>query len=320
MQLLNKRITTIGIMLLSCLGSVSWALQPNEHIEVAISLDDAPMPGTILFGGVARTATIIKKLQEVNSPSIGIFALGVHAGQPIGRKRLAMYGASGHVIANHSYSHYRLGKVGAETFIQDIQKAHDHFCGLENFQPFFRFPYLYEGDNAAQRNKVLQALSALGYREGYITVCNYDFYINSLVAKALQRGQKVDYDKLRVVYLNILWDCIVFYDQLADRVLKRKVKHVLLLHANDLAALYLGDLVEFIRSKGGKIIAIEEAYTDDIAAMPITTTLSKHGRIAAIAHEKGVADKDLSHPSQSYDYIQSALEKAKVFSAPSSQQ
>ena len=309
----------IGVGCFLYLGSAAADPPPEDSTpEIAISLDDAPMPSTAIFQGRARTQAIIQKLQNVHSPPVGIFALGVHAQQPLAMERLKMYAEAGHLIANHSYSHYKLGKVSAETFIQDVQRAHKQLCGLPNFRRWFRFPYLYEGDNAQQRAAVLQALAAMGYQQGYVTVCNYDFHINCLVVRAVKNKQAVDYDKLRTVYLNILWDGIDFYDRLAYEVCGRRVKQVLLLHANDLAAHYLGDLIELIRSKGWKVISIEEAYQDPIATMQLTTTFSKHGRIAAIAQERGLGQRVLPHPSQSYDYIQKALEQAQVFSTPDS--
>lgn len=56
---------------------------------------------------------------------MGIFALGQNAQEVSkGMEQLKLYGEAGHVTANHSYSHYRLSKVSASTFIQDIQRAH----------------------------------------------------------------------------------------------------------------------------------------------------------------------------------------------------
>lgn len=283
--------------------------------EIAISIDDAPMSSTSLFKSIDRTKVIIAQLKAVNSPSIGIFSLGRNAQEvPQGMEQLKLYGEAGHMIANHSYSHYQLSKTSTSIFIQDIQRAHQLLGFLPNFKPFFRFPYLCEGKNAHQRETVLQALTTMGYREGYVTVNNYDFAINYLVNKAVKRGQSIDYEKLKQVYLSILWDCIIFYDQLSLKVLGRSVKHVLLLHANDLAAYYIGDLVALIRSKDWKVIPIEEAYQDPIAQLPLATTIkSYYGRISAIAQEKGLNELALAPPSLSYSYIQQALEEAQVF-------
>ncbi|MCG8340638.1 MAG: polysaccharide deacetylase family protein [Cytophagales bacterium] len=281
--------------------------------EIAISFDDAPMPGTSIFSGVERTEEIIKKLEEVNAPAVGIFALGIHAQREFGIERLKKYAIAGHILANHSYSHYRLGEVEAETFIEDIKRAHVLLSDLPNFRLFFRFPYLYEGDNTTQRKEVLKALADMGYREGYVTVSNFDFYINYLAVQAVKEGKKINYEKLKEIYIKILWECIDFHAEWAHKILGRAVKHVLLLHENDLAALFIGDLISLIRSKGWKIISIEDAYKDPIATIPLTTIYGYSTRIFAIGKERGLRKQEFSHFPSSCECIKKMLEEENVF-------
>lgn len=282
--------------------------------EIAISLDDAPMPGTRLFGGMQKTEKILQALAETNCPPIGIFATAMYATTPKNLARLRMYGEAGNIIANHSYHHYNLNQVSAAQFIADIEKAHAVLHTLPNFRPFFRFPYLAEGKNKAQRQQVIDALHQLGYQEGYTTVNNHDYYLNKLLLQAVKAGKVIDYDKLRKLYLTIIWDCIATNQKLAYSVCNRKVKHVLLLHENDVTALFLKDLIEHIRAQGWKIISIEEAYQDEIATIPVTNTYSLVGRISAIAVEKGLGKKRISFPATAYlDYIPKAVKEQGIF-------
>lgn len=288
-----------------------------ECNEIAISFDDAPMPGTAIFRGAARTEAIIKKLKEVDAPPTGIFALGIHA-QKFGIERLEKYAKAGHILANHSYSHYRLGKVTAKAFIADIEKAHALLSDLPNFRLLFRFPYLYEGDSATQRREVLKALTDMGYREGYVTVNSFDFYINSLALKAIKKGKKINYEKLKKVYIRILWECIDFYAKLAHQVFGRSVKHVLLLHENDLAALFIGELISFIRSQGWKIISIENAYQDPIATIPLNNICGYATRISAMIKKQKKSDQQsqnrkFHNPAESREYIEKIIEEENVF-------
>ncbi|MEM7055585.1 MAG: polysaccharide deacetylase family protein [Bacteroidota bacterium] len=293
----------------------TWA--EDDVPEIALSLDDAPTPGTMLFSGIDKTKAIIQKLQAVNSPAIGIFALGMYTREAQNRERLRMYGEAGHIIANHTYSHYRLDDITAQAFIKDIQKAHECLSSLHNFRPLFRFPYLCEGKDIQQRQEVMQALKAMGYQEGYITVCNHDYYINKLVLEATQAGKQIDHEKLKKVYINILWDCIATYERMVCRVMKRKVKHVLLLHENDLAALFIGDLIEHIRKQGWRVIAIEDAYKDPMADIDLMTNYGNTGRITAIGVEKGLGKGLVEFPpTTQMKYIAEALKQEKAFVDP----
>jgi len=106
---------------------------------------------------------------------------------------------------------------------------------------------------------------------------------------ALREKKKIDYGKLRQIYLDHLWKSVAFYDQMARQVIGRSPKHVLLLHENDLAALYVDDLAQLLRDKGWKIISPVEAYDDPIAANAPDVLLNNQGRIAAIAKADGYA-------------------------------
>ncbi|OJW73681.1 MAG: hypothetical protein BGO68_05060 [Candidatus Amoebophilus sp. 36-38] len=294
------------------------ASELNEEVgEIALSLDDAPMPGTVIFNGMEKTKKIIQALREANCPAIGIFAIGKYAQVPINMKRLHMYAEAGHIIANHSYSHPKLNDITAQEFIVDIKRAHEILSPLPNFRPLFRFPYLAEGKNKAQRQEVIQALQDMGYREGYTTVNNHDYYINKLLLDAVKAGETVDYDKLKNLYITILWDCIKINQELAYKVLGRKAKHILLLHENDLVALFIGDLIAHIRKQGWKIISIEEAYGDPLADLPVTNTYSFVGRITAIAVEKGLGKELAVFPETvKYNYIPRALKQQQIFTNP----
>jgi peptidoglycan/xylan/chitin deacetylase (PgdA/CDA1 family) len=298
-------------------ADISSTYDQDDIPEIALTLDDAPMPGTILFSGIKKTEAIIQKLREVNSPAVGIFALGIHAQGPQNLKRLRMYGEAGHIISNHTYHHYRLNDIKSQVFIEDIQKAHEYLSSLPNFRPYFRFPYLCEGKDNEQRQEVIQALKDMGYREGYVTVSDHDYYINKLVLQAAKAGKHINYEKLKEVYINILWDCIKTYDQLSRKVLKRKVKHVLLLHENDLAALFIGDLITYIREQGWKVISIEDAYQDSMGDIDLQNNYAYSGRLAAIAMDKGLDKGLVDFPETTHlDYIATALKKAGVFTTP----
>jgi peptidoglycan/xylan/chitin deacetylase (PgdA/CDA1 family) len=275
------------------------------------------MPSTAVFNGVEKTRRIIQALKNANCPSVGIFAIGKYAYTPTGLKRLHMYAEAGHIIANHSYNHYKLNDITTQEFIADIKKAHEILSVVPNFRLLFRFPGLAEGKDKVQRQEVIQALQNMGYREGYITVSNSEYYLSKLFVDAVKEGKTVDYDKLKNLYVRILWDCIQTNQKLAHKVLQRKVKHILLLHENDLAALFIGDLIAHIRNQGWEIISIEEAYQDPIADFPLTNTHSMGGRISAIGVEKGLGKGLAVFPETAeYSYIPKALKQQQIFKIP----
>jgi len=287
--------------------------------EIALSFDDVPMPSTILFNGLKRTKRLIAALKNAQCPAVGIFAIGSNALSKLNRDRLILYAEAGHIIANHTYSHYKLSTTADQIFIEDIQKAHQLFSELPNFKLFFRFPYLSEGKDAQQRQTIITALNQMGYQEGYVTVSNNDYYLNKKLLDAVKSNKNIDYQKLKEIYIEMLWSCITANHLLAHKVIGRPVKHVLLLHENDIAALFIEDLIAYIRQQGWKIISIEEAYQDPIANYPIKNTYSHMGRLNAIAVEKGLGKNLVTFDDKvSLKGIDKIIREKEVFSRPTS--
>ena len=114
------------------------------------------------------------------------------------------------------------------------------------------------------------------------------------------------------MYVESLWDSIQFYDGIATEVLGRSPKHVLLLHENDLAAIYIADLVQHIRSKGWKVISPVEAYQDPMAKVERDLVFTKQGRVAALAHDAGISQDKLRHKSESTEYIDMLFDQYNV--------
>lgn len=279
--------------------------------EIALTFDDAPIADGFYFTGVARTETLITKLKNQNVPQVAFYCVSSRADSS-GRARLRRYAEAGHIIANHSHSHARMQRLGAAGYIQDIFKADAILRELPGFKPWFRFPFLDEGRTIADRDAIRKALNERGYFNGYVTVDNYDWYFDRLFQAALREKKKVDYEKLEQLYLEHLWQSLSFYDQMALAALGRSPKHVLLLHENDLAALFVDSLIEFLRAKGWKIISPAEAYKDPIAGTIPDVLLNNQGRIAALAKAGGYTG-EFSQDSEDEEFLEKLFEQQQVF-------
>ncbi|MCP4584211.1 MAG: polysaccharide deacetylase family protein [candidate division Zixibacteria bacterium] len=296
------------------LSVILWPCMTAMAGEIALSFDDAPWGGSEYFTGMERTEAMIKSLKDADVSQVVFFCCSDRTQYQNGRKRLKLYAVASHLLANHSHSHPDLHKTDAKAFIEGIQQAHDSLSSLPGFIEWFRYPMLHEGKTRPVRDSVRNALEEMGYINGYVTVDNYDFYMESLFQRALRDGKEVDFDKLKDAYINILWSAIEFYDDIAVKTLGRSPKHVLLLHENDLAALFIDDLVKHIRGQGWEIISPAEAYTDPIATHIPDVLENGQGRVAAIAREKGY-DGDYRHPTESVEYLDKYFEELEVFKA-----
>ncbi len=278
-----------------------WPL--NSYCQqIALTFDDAPRHDTSLFRSRERVDELIKGLKKANVPGVIFFIRTSHINQR-NRNNLKIIIDSGYYLANHSHNHKSLNRISAESYIKDIQLAHDILSKYKNFVPIFRYPYLHEGRNRESRDQVRLFLESINYRNGYVTVDSWDWYLDRLLQKAVRAKKNISYINLKRTYIEMLWQCIQFYDDIAKTVLGRSPKHVLLLHENDLAALFIADLVDFLRKQGWEIISTMEAYKDPIADISPDVLFSNNGRVAAIARSKGYQKKQLIHKSHSESYL-----------------
>ncbi len=227
--------------------------------KIAITIDDAPMVSSQLFSGIERTKKIINSLDE----PAGIFVIGENILNNSGKEHLKLYDEAGHIIGNHTYSHYSCRKVSAEKFITDIEKADSLLKNCKNFKKIFRYPYLDQCKAKEKKAKVSKYLEDKGYINGYVTIVTLDWHMNNLLQKALKKGKKINYSKLKELYLETMIGYVHFYHKVYIEKLGFSPPHSLLLHENDLNALYLRDLIALLKDNGWDIILPQDVYKDE---------------------------------------------------------
>ncbi|MCW8997350.1 MAG: polysaccharide deacetylase family protein, partial [Kangiellaceae bacterium] len=205
-----------------------------------------------------------------------------------GKQRIQTYNDAGHIIANHTHTHPDFNKLSLAEYKDDFLAADTALDHYSNFQKLFRFPYLREGNTLKKRDGLRAILKQHNYRNAYVTLNNYDWYIESLFQKSLKNGTKINFEKLGNFYVGVLLESIEYYDQMARKHIGRSPKHVLLLHENDIAALFIDDLVAALKNKGWKIITPTEAYTDQLVDFQVERIFKFNpGKIGEIARVKG---------------------------------
>ena len=274
----------------------------SQSKEIAITFDDSPRKALGYFNGPDRAKKLVEELKNHNVEQVAFFS-NTKGLNDEGIQRLKTYSDAGHIIANHTHSHPNFNDTSLEEFVQDFLLADSKLSQYKNFTKLFRFPYLREGDDEQKRDGMREALNEHGYTNAYITLNNYDWHIENMFQDALRNEFVLDFDLLRQFYVQVMMESIEYYDEMAQTHLGRSPKHILLLHELDISALYIGDLVDQLRSKGWKIISPEEAYTDELVEYQAKQTFRFNpGRIGEIAASKG-QEKGLWHETLDKKYL-----------------
>lgn len=281
---------------------LSFVSHAGNVKKIAFTFDDAPKEATGYFDGPTRAAKLIAELKYHNIKGAAFFANSSRLDSE-GTKRLMAYANAGFIIANHTDSHPDVLKTELKDYIHDIDVAHQKLKDYPNFKPWFRFPYLREGDTPEKRDGIRQYLSENGYFNAYITLNNYDWYLEELFQEAIKNGQTIDFAKLKALYIDLLILGAEYYDLLAVKHLGRSVSHVMLLHEMDTTAMFVGDLADEFRRRGWEVISPEQAYQDEIAHYQTQTVLPYNpGRLGEIAKDSG-QNKGLWHFTLEEKYI-----------------
>ncbi len=319
---MNNRKCTIATLIIAVwlvAGCVEPEAMSPESPErtIALTFDDATRGDGPFFSGVERTDKLIQALSQAGVVEAMFFVTtrNVANAGTSGPVRLRAYTDAGHVLGNHSHSHQWLWRTETDAYIADLDKAIAFLADFDNVQPFYRFPFLDEGRAIDQRDALRKALDSRGLNNGYVTIDTYDWYLVSLAQEARRAGTDFDLDDLRDLYVDVIVRSTEFYDSMAQQALGRSPHHVLLLHENDLAALFIGDLVEELREHGFRIIPSTVAFDDPIAAREPDTLSLGQGRIAALAHEAGWASRELVSPTEDENYLRNRF-AAEVVALP----
>nr|WP_320022236.1 M1 family aminopeptidase [uncultured Draconibacterium sp.] len=258
-----------------------WVYKTNkkEKPHIAFSFDDGSTRDRSIYSA-SEWNTMIRKQLKDNKIQAVWFVAGKSMDSEIGRQLLSKWDADGHIIANHTYSHfnYNDSSMTSKTYIEDIQKCDSLISDYENYSKIFRFPYLNGGNTISKRDSLNDFLQQNNYKQGWVTIDNAEWYINMRLMQRLKQNPDIDISGFKEYYVNNMFEMAAYYNKLSIQNNHREIKHTILLHFNLTSALFLGDLIEKFRNEGWIIDDYEEAikdpiYSDYIVGLPAEQSL-----------------------------------------------
>ncbi|RPA66898.1 polysaccharide deacetylase [Cyclobacteriaceae bacterium YHN15] len=257
--------------------------------RLAISFDDGStrdMPG---YSGEDWNRMILEHLHDHEARAI-LFATGGPLNTAKGRDLLESWKEAEQWLGNHTYTHpsFNDSTVSLEDYKKDFLQNKNFLSKYANFVPYFRFPYLREGDTMEKRDGFRSFLEEQGFKNGHVTIDGEDWYIFSRLIGKLKASPKMDLAGYRELYVQHHLDRARFNDSLAVVLTGRQIDHVLLLHHNLAAALFLGDLLEALETEGWEIIDVMEAYKDPIYDHAPKTLPAGGNYLRALSKEAGI--------------------------------
>ncbi len=268
----------ICVFEMMCLGLMAQA--PKVDRQVAVTIDDLPsgMADKLPAADItALTAKLLGTLRDQKIPVVGFVNEKklYKPGQVDERiKALQMWLDYGFELGNHTYAHSSLNQVGLKAWEEDVIRGETVTNMLmathKMKMRYLRHPYLDTGRDLQTRREAEAFLTQRGYRIAPITLDGWDWMFAGLYEDAKARNDTDLQQKIVKEYLSY-HDAVFAYDeQLSVKVVGYEPKQILLLHASNLEADHIGELMDVLRKRGYRFITLGDALEDPAYSLPDT--------------------------------------------------
>jgi peptidoglycan/xylan/chitin deacetylase (PgdA/CDA1 family) len=252
------RWLTVASLLFCTLNTPCFA----DERKIAITIDDLPFVGSgsgtpaSLKRTQERFRAIVNTLVENQVPATG-FAIGGAVAQNEW-DLMEEFRNQGLSIGNHTYTHWSLQSVSANKYIADIERADAKLARVMTEPKYFRYPYLAEG-KGEKKQKILDYLAAHQYTIAPVTIDSKDYEFNAQFYRIPFRKRAQSIHQFKKRYLAYIWKQTLRAEKHAKNNNGQPVKQILLIHANLLNSLCLGDIIKLYKSNGYEFISLEDA-------------------------------------------------------------
>lgn len=279
---MKQQPTLLALLCALCIFPVLADAQAPQKLDrqVAVTIDDLPagmadrMPAADI---TAMTAKLLGTLRDQKIPVVGfvnekkLYKTG-EVDERI--KALQMWIDYGFELGNHTFSHASLNQVGLKAWEEEVVRGETVTRTLlaprKMKLRYFRHPYLDTGRDLLTRREAEAFLVERGYRIAPITLDGWDWMFAGLYEDAKNRKDTGLQQQIVKEYLAYHDSVFAYAEQLSVKVVGYEPKQILLLHASNLEADHIGELMDVLRKRGYRFVTLEDALSDTAYSLPDT--------------------------------------------------
>jgi len=248
--------------------------------QVAVTVDDLPAGAANTMSAAAITAMTSKLLTTLRDQSVPVVGFVnekklYKLGEVDERIRaLRLWLDFGFELGNHTYSHSSLNQVGLKAWEDDVIQGENVIrLLLAEYHMklrYFRHPFLDTGRDLRTRRDAEAFLADRGYRIAPVTLDAWDWMYAPVYDDAKKHGDTALQQELVRSYLSHSDAVLDYAEQLSKQIMGYESRQILLLHANQLEADHIGELLDVVRKRGYRFVSLGEALADPAYSLPDT--------------------------------------------------
>jgi len=264
------------VLLLLAFAGEAGAQSPAKF--VAITIDDLPVvterQGT--KNRVEITKGLLRNITAAKIPVIGfvnenkLYVDGKRDESQV--DLLRMWLDAGLELGNHTFSHVNLDDVGLPAYEAEILKGETITKQLlqERGRPirYFRHPFLRSGSTLEIKAGLDRFLNEHGYKIAPVSIDDSDYIFARAYERSFDKGDKKLARQIGDDYLVYMDKKIAYWEKQSDRLFRRQIPQILLIHASLMNSEYLGRLAKVFKRRGYGFIDLDTALKDDAYRLP----------------------------------------------------
>ena len=235
--------------------------------KIAITFDDLPVHG-VLPAAMTRVEIARQVIDALKAggipPTYGFVNGALIEDEPEAAPVLTHWRQSGNLLGNHTWSHPGLSKLSVAAYETEITRNEPLIAGAAGASDWhwFRYPYIDEGKDAAQRAAIRTFVAGRGYKIATVSTGLNDWDYPEPYARCLTKNDTAAIAKLEAMYLTRAEQGFAYSRLLASALYGHDISYILLLHIGSFQALMLPRLIALYKAKGVRFISLEEAVKD----------------------------------------------------------
>lgn len=179
---------------------------------------------------------------------------------------------SGAALENHSFSHISFQQTPFTEYFDDAIKGMTFPEMIMKEKggsvKFYRHPFNHTGATLETREKFENALKERGLQLAPFTVEHGDYIFDRLYAEAKTKKHQAEMKRIGEAYLAQLDISFDYAERVSKETFKREIPQIFLIHANEINADYLDEMLKRLQMRGYNFISLEEAVKDTAYETP----------------------------------------------------